>query len=370
MDTNEVAKRVTSRLRAKHIRLLERYRGTKIKHLLLCLKCEHKWSATLGVNRGSCPECGRIRSIAASTLKPEDAHARLAKAGLRLIGKYIGVKKIYRIECTKCAYKWDAVLVSSVCCGCGCPKCSRQAPNLLSTKLVRAKLKELGITLISPYLGRHHWHTLRCKLGHTWNTRGNLLDVRSCTHCTLQNRKRLIQQRLEGFGIKLLSARASTRTKLVLCCSNCNHVWTSKWYVKACPKCGPNKMISEFIARELLEKLTRHKFKKKQLEWARGNGKMPLELDGYNQMLRMAFEYQGQQHYKPIDFGNGREKAIEKLRRQQLNDNRKRFLCKYHGVFLIVIPCWIKDLKTFLLDKLRKYCARTGKSFACLKTSV
>lgn len=361
---------MVSRLRAKHTRLLEQYRGTKVKHPLLCLKCGNKWSATLGVDRGSCPKCGRMRSIAASMLKPKDVHARLAKVGLRLTEKYSGIKKMHRIKCIKCAYEWDTMLVSSVCCGCGCPKCNRQAPTLLPTELVRTKLKELNFTLISPYLGRHHWHTLKCKSGHTWGTKGNLLGIRSCTRCTLQDRRHLIQQKLKGFGIELLSTDANTRTKLTLCCSNCNHVWTAKWYVKVCPECGPTGMISESATRELLEKLTHHKFGKKQLEWARENGKMPLELDGYNQVLQMAFEYQGQQHYRPVDFGSGRKQAIEKLRRQQLNDNRKRFLCRYHGVFLIVVPYWIKDLKAFLLDKLRKYCVRTGKNFACLRTVI
>ena len=56
---------------------------------------------------------------------------------------------------------------------------------------------------------------------------------------------------------------------------------------------------------------------------------------------RVLIEYQGEQHYMPIDFsGNGEDWANENFSIIQLRDNIKREYCKEHGINLIIIPYW------------------------------
>ena len=50
--------------------------------------------------------------------------------------------------------------------------------------------------------------------------------------------------------------------------------------------------------------------------------------------MKLAFEYNGLQHYEPVSYYGG-EKSFERTRQ---NDIIKRDLCKLNGVRLITIP--------------------------------
>jgi hypothetical protein len=64
----------------------------------------------------------------------------------------------------------------------------------------------------------------------------------------------------------------------------------------------------------------------------------PLELDGYNEELKLAFEYQGVQHYQFSQKWHG---SLEELQRQRDRDAEKVVMCQQHGVALLVIPHFI-----------------------------
>ncbi len=60
-----------------------------------------------------------------------------------------------------------------------------------------------------------------------------------------------------------------------------------------------------------------------------------LELDGYCSELRLAFEYNGEQHYVyPNKFHTSKEKFLN----YKVRDIIKRLLCDRHGVYLLAIP--------------------------------
>ena len=58
-----------------------------------------------------------------------------------------------------------------------------------------------------------------------------------------------------------------------------------------------------------------------------------LELDIFLPSRKLAFEYQGIQHFKPIRFWGGQEQLFH----QQKNDKRKRAICQSQGIVLITI---------------------------------
>jgi hypothetical protein len=60
-----------------------------------------------------------------------------------------------------------------------------------------------------------------------------------------------------------------------------------------------------------------------------------LELDCYNEELKIAVEYNGSQHYKfPNSFHSSKEKFIQQVRR----DKYKAKMCEKIGVYLISVP--------------------------------
>jgi hypothetical protein len=62
---------------------------------------------------------------------------------------------------------------------------------------------------------------------------------------------------------------------------------------------------------------------------------------------RTGCEYQGWQHYHPIH-------GEQKLKIIKRRDERKRLLCRRHGVLLIRVPYWKQDVFQFLKNKLAK----------------
>ncbi len=75
-----------------------------------------------------------------------------------------------------------------------------------------------------------------------------------------------------------------------------------------------------------------------------------LELDGYSEKLRLAFEYQGEHHYKIVPrFRNTESDILETQKRDAL----KSKLCQENGILLIQIPFNV-DLQTFIYQELTK----------------
>ena len=93
----------------------------------------------------------------------------------------------------------------------------------------------------------------------------------------------------------------------------------------------PNVNLSEEACRVIFETLFGKKFKK-----CRPNFLEKLELDGYCPTLKLAFEYQGRQHYEYVSIYH--RKGLVDLHNQQKRDILKRKLCKLNGVRLIEIP--------------------------------
>ena len=60
-----------------------------------------------------------------------------------------------------------------------------------------------------------------------------------------------------------------------------------------------------------------------------------LELDGYNSDLKLAFEYNGIQHYV---YPNRFHKTVKEFEDQVRRDVFKKDACSLSGIYLIVIP--------------------------------
>jgi len=76
-----------------------------------------------------------------------------------------------------------------------------------------------------------------------------------------------------------------------------------------------------------------------------------LELEGYCKQLKLAFEYDGIQHYEyPNPFHRSEREFLQQRKRDQM-ENRK---CKICGVTLIRIRYDERDLEGYIRKELRK----------------
>nr|QBK93280.1 MAG: restriction endonuclease [Pithovirus LCPAC403] len=76
-----------------------------------------------------------------------------------------------------------------------------------------------------------------------------------------------------------------------------------------------------------------------------------LELDCYNEELKLAVEYNGRQHYSFPSFPNFTE---EQFKEQIRRDAWKLDTCDTVGIYLITVPYTVKleDIKQFIIDRL------------------
>lgn len=110
--------------------------------------------------------------------------------------------------------------------------------------------------------------------------------------------------------------------------------------------------IGEKICKETMEDIYKVPFVTVRPDWLRNpeTGRN-LELDCYNHELRLAVEYNGEQHYNwPNGFCSSKEEFISLLRR----DLFKREVCNRLGIKLIVVPYTVKskDIPAYIINKL------------------
>ena len=169
---------------------------------------------------------------------------------------------------------------------------------------------------------------------------------------TLEEIKILAQDR----GGKCLSEiYENDMAKLLWLCSE-NHTWEAttnnikrgKW----CPTCS--KGIGERTCRLTFEKIFNKEFNSLRPNWLKNNSGNNMELDGYNDELKIAFEHQGRQHYSEININ---KKFLKKSTLE--NDKQKEKLCRELGITIIYIPevftdIKLNDLTLYILQQLDK----------------
>jgi hypothetical protein len=115
----------------------------------------------------------------------------------------------------------------------------------------------------------------------------------------------------------------------------------------------------ETECRKTLETLFRSPFPKSRPDILRNsvtsnNGTdFNLELDCYNQSLKIACEYNGAQHYKYIPYFH---KTKDSFQNQKYRDYMKRDLCVKNGILLIEVPYTVKisDIQNYIITELKK----------------
>ena len=117
-----------------------------------------------------------------------------------------------------------------------------------------------------------------------------------------------------------------------------------------CKKCSP--FIMQTKCKQIFEEIFQTTFASQRPKWLiNPKTKRRLELDGYNENLKLAFEYDGRQHSEPFRNTNRHKAQFIQL---QYRDSIKNEICKLKGVTLIRIPFTIKynNLSTFIIDNL------------------
>jgi thiol-disulfide isomerase/thioredoxin len=133
-----------------------------------------------------------------------------------------------------------------------------------------------------------------------------------------------------------------------------NLIYNKSW----CPTCGAERCISENkILQVVSELFPQHQFTKLRPSWLIYKHGKPLELDIYNDDLKLAIEYNGIQHYEFVPMMH---KNVETFEQQQERDKFKADMCEKKGIHLISIHYSLmkkgdRPIRKHVFDKVKDY---------------
>ncbi len=204
-----------------------------------------------------------------------------------------------------------------------------------TTEDMKALAKECGLKFISKeYTGIVKKHKWRCPAGHEWEATPNSIKCGNrCKKCSSSKLRTSIKDAYkvaEDCGFEFVSKEyTGTKKKHKWMCRN-GHIWiTTLERIKRgsqCPQC--NSRLNEEKVRFVFEELFQDKFPKTR-EVLDG-----LELDGYCKNLKLAFEYQGEQHYNSQHYWNVKHSYEEQVNRDLIKSRK----CAMLNIIKIDVP--------------------------------
>lgn len=108
----------------------------------------------------------------------------------------------------------------------------------------------------------------------------------------------------------------------------------------------------ETECRRVIEKFTGKPFPRTRPNFMLNNiSGSNLELDCFNPELKIAVEYNGEQHYKYIPYFHSSKDAFYNIK---YRDDIKKRLCSENGIKLIIVPYYVKfnDIETYIIKQL------------------
>lgn len=292
-----------------------------------------------------CSEC-RKEKLKGNNKKTHEQYQKelqLKFPTIQCVGKYDGAFAPISHKCIICKYEWDASPVNIIN-GTGCPKCGHHLKRTKEYYIDELKQINPQIELIGEFknMTTHALH--RCKVhDYCWNVVPNsIVSGTGCPICGIEKRTLNRTKKPEDFEKQLnlintdiicLEKYHNAGTKIQVKCLKCNNVWKTLPFNllkgSGCPNCNKSNgenIISDWLKNNNIDFIPQKKFKKCK-------DKRLLPFDFYLPTYNMAIEYDGEQHYKPIDWFGG-ESGFEYIKK---HDQIKTQYCKDNGIKLLRI---------------------------------
>ncbi len=236
--------------------------------------------------------------------------------------------------------------------GTWCPECYRLSKFLTIEEFQKIAASRNSKCLSDEYEGNDVGLRWQCEYTHIWEARPSSIKMgRWCPKCAVKLRgdKRRysikeLQELARSKGGECISKEyLYSGEKLQWRCADGHTWWAPPYGIKShwCSICAQG--LSERVCRKTFEAIFKEQFQSRKPSWLQGLLGGRMELDGYCEKLELAFEYQGEQHYKQHELFH-KDATFEE--RQQL-DELKRRLCKEHNIVLIEVPYTVDYRKMF-----------------------
>ena len=324
------------------IEVVGRYVGARTKILHKCKIDGWEWNPSpdsILSGRG-CPKC-RSRYMSNFLSRTHDEYVNEVSCinpNIEILGTYInsGTKILHR--CKIDGYAWS-VVPSSILKGVGCPMCAGKAPHTTETFIEIMNIVHPNIEVIGTYVNNKTNIDLRCKIdGHKWSpTPHNVLRGTGCPKCAgripISHGEYVEMVSRINQDIDVLGIFINQSEPILHRCKKDNHEWMVRpehiLNGHGCPICKSSigeRVVANYLKTHNIKYKTQYKF-----EQCKNKRKLPFDF--YIPNLNMCIEYDGIQHFYPVEQFGG-EKAFQEC---QLNDSIKNEFCKTANIMLLRI---------------------------------
>jgi len=344
MGTRKTHEEYVAEVAAKNpnIEVIGQYVNARTKILHKCKIDGHKWNPSPDsvLSGRGCPRCrGRYISNLMSRTHSEyiDEVAQI-NPNIEVLGIYInsGTKILHR--CKIDGYMWR-VVPSSILKGVGCPMCAGKAPYTTETFIETMSIIQPNIEVIGDYINNKTNIALRCKIdGYEWcPTPHNVLRGQGCPKCAGRipmSHDEYIEavSHING-DVDVAGTFINQSEPILHRCKKDGHEWMVRpehiLNGHGCPICKSSigeRLVSNYLKAHNIKYKPQHKF-----EQCKNKRKLPFDF--YIPDLNVCIEYDGIQHFYPVDQFGG-ENAFQEC---QLNDSIKNAFCQTSSIMLLRI---------------------------------
>lgn len=335
----------------------------------------HEWQALFsGVRSGSwCPQCARKTTGDCKRRWNVDALRRIAadKGGRLKSSKYVNNHQLLEWECAH-GHSWRATF-GNILLGRWCRQCAVEARRSGIGKAQQVAKERGGFCLSTTYVNHATKLVFECAKGHRWGAPlGSVLTGHWCRKCfqaartsrIAGGRLRSAQDVARMHGGTILEVGGNSTASSLWKCEH-GHVFTlsleNALHGSWCRSC--HGWTGEAICRSCFETLFDAPFPSSKPRWLRypPSGAI-LQLDGFNAVLGVAFEYQGQQH-SSVAGGQWLKHRAAQFRALKLRDSWKLRTCRKNAVTLVRIhaPTSLDAIPELVRRTVKAALARSGQ---------
>ena len=328
----------------QNIEVVGEYIDAKTKILHRCKMDGHEWyPQPASVLQGhGCPKC-YFRRSAISRMKTHEEYADElyeVNQNIRPIEQYMGNDIKIKHLCLIDGNVWE-VSPHMILLGTGCPKCALRSKTMSHEEYV-CRLHDTSphIVVIGRYVNSDTKILHRCFIdGNEWYARPHqMLNGSNCPVCDRRNRTKTHDQYVKEVAIfnqniEVLGTYINNKTEIKCRCKIDGYIWTPRadsiLFDTGCPVCNMShgeKEISNYLVHHNIAFIAQYTFDNCK-------NKFCLPFDFYLPKYHTCIEYDGEQHFRPVDFWGGEEG----FRKRNVNDSIKNNFCAVNNITLLRI---------------------------------
>ena len=323
-----------------------------------CSIDNYEWMATPNklLQGRSCPRCAKKEPYSESF----ERRIREKFPTITLLSHFVSGNTAIKCRCEIDGYEWDVVpyaLMKSA----GCPKCSgkKQLSHEEFERRVRRHHKRIEI--IGMYTNNTTNVLCRClNDGHEWYANPkHLMNGVGCPVCagvSLKTHEQFVKEmRIVQPQIDVLGVYKGNKKKVECRCKICDTKWNASpnallQHKAKCPSCSKAKSsgeqrISFYLDNHGIDFRTQYCFEDCK-------DRKKLRFDFYLPDYNMTIEFDGVQHFRPINFGGMSDaQSVSAFKDCQLHDRIKNDFCRENDINLLRIDYTQYDEIEKILDK-------------------